>query len=144
MENDILLRRIQWQKDDPTDDLEPAVDVGGFLELQNLVETAVYVDEVIIDYITQVVRLTREPPRVSVGVSPRGSLALLRVSRSIALIHGRDFVVPDDVKMVVPDVLAHRIILNIEDTLEGVRPESIVDEILEQVPAPTEMGSRRP
>ena len=54
------------------------------------------------------------------GVSPRGGLALLRVSRSIALIHGRDFVVPDDVKMVVADVLAHRIILNIEDTLGGV------------------------
>ena len=144
MENDILLRRIQWRKDDPTDDLEPAVDVSGFVELQGLVETGVYVDDVIVDYITQLVRLTREHPRVAVGASPRGSLALLRVSRSIALIHGRDFVVPDDVKMVVPDVLAHRLILNIEDTLEGVRPESIVDEILERVPAPTELGTRRP
>jgi MoxR-like ATPase len=143
MESSILLRRIQWQKDDPTDDLEPAVDVGGFVELQGLVETNVYVDDVIVDYITQLVRMTREHPRVSVGVSPRGSLALLRVSRSIALIHGRDFVVPDDVKMVVPDVLAHRIILNIEDTLEGVRTESIVDEILEQVPPPTELAARR-
>ncbi len=144
MENDILLRRIQWQKDDPTDDMEPAVDIAGFLELQALVETEVYVDQVIVDYITQVVRLTRVHPRVAVGVSPRGGLALLRVSRSIALIHGRDFVVPDDVKMVVPDVLAHRIILNIEDTLEGVRAESIIDEILEQVPAPTELGPRTP
>jgi MoxR-like ATPase len=143
MESSILLRRIQWQKDDPTDDIEPAVDVDGFVELQGLVETNVYVDDVIVDYITQLVRMTREHPRVSVGVSPRGSLALLRVSRSIALIHGRDFVVPDDVKMVVPDVLAHRIILNIEDTLEGVRTESIVDEILEQVPPPTELAARR-
>ena len=143
MESSILLRRIQWQKDDPTEDLEPAVDVAGFLELQALVETGVYVDEVIVDYITQLVRMTREHPRVSVGVSPRGSLALLRVSRSIALIHGRDLVVPDDVKMVVPDVLAHRIILNIEDTLEGVRAESIVAEIVDQVPAPTDLASRR-
>ena len=142
MENDILLRRIQWQKDDPTDDLEPAVDAAGFVALQGLVETSVYVDDVIVDYITQMVRSTREHPRVAVGASPRGALALLRVSRSIALIHGRDFVVPDDVKMVVPDVLSHRIILNIEDTLEGVRPESVIDEILEQVPAPTELGSR--
>ena len=142
MENDILLRRIQWQKDDPSDDLEPAVDAAGFVALQRLVETAVYVDDVIVDYITQMVRSTREHPRVAVGASPRGALALLRVSRSIALIHGRDFVVPDDVKMVVPDVLSHRIILNIEDTLEGVRPESVIDEILEQVPAPTELGSR--
>ena len=143
LESSILLRRIQWQKDDPTDDMEPAVDVDGFVELQGLVETGVYVDDVIVDYITQLVRLTREHPRVSVGVSPRGSLALLRVSRSIALIHGRDFVVPDDVKMVVPDVLAHRIILNIEDTLEGVRTESIVGEIMEQVPPPTELAARR-
>ena len=143
MESSILLRRIQWRKDDPTDDMEPAVDVHGFLELQALVETEVYVDEVIVDYITQLVRMTRDHPRVSVGVSPRGSLALLRVSRSIALIHGRDFVVPDDVKMVVPDVLTHRIILNIEDTLEGVRPESIVDEIVQQVPPPTDSVARR-
>ena len=144
MENDILLRRIQWQKDDPTDDMEPAIDVEGFLKLQEMVETSIYVDQVIVDYITQLVRETRDHPRVAVGVSPRGGLASLRVSRSLALIHGRDFVVPDDVKMVVNDVLAHRIILNIEDILEGVRPESIVEEILEQVPAPTELSRRTP
>ena len=142
LENDILLRRMQWQKDDPSGELEPAVDVAEFLELQALVETGVYVDHVIVDYITQLVRLTREHPRVAVGASPRGGLALLRVSRSIALIHGRDFVVPDDVKMVVGDVLAHRIILNIEDTLEGVRPESIIGEVLDQVPVPTELAPR--
>ena len=143
MESSILLRRIQWQKDDPTEDMEPAVDIEGFRELQALVETEVYVDEVIVDYITQLVRMTRDHPRVSVGVSPRGSLALLRVSRSIALIHGRDFVVPDDVKMVVPEVLTHRIILNIEDTLEGVRTGSIVDEIVQQVPPPSDLVARR-
>ena len=137
LENDILLRRIQWQKDDPTDDLEPAVDVGGFVELQQFTETGVYVDQAIVDYITRLVRLTREHPSVAVGVSPRGGLALLRVSRSIALIHGRDFVVPDDVKMVVSDALSHRIILNIEDTLEGIRPESVIDDVLGQVPVPT-------
>ncbi len=141
-ENDILTRRIKWQKDDPTADLEPAVDVESFLELQRSVELNIYVDQVMVDYITQLVRLTRAHPRIAVGVSPRGGLALLKVSRSMALIHGRDFVVPDDVKMVAPDVLAHRIILNIEDTLEGVRPEEVVDEIVGQVPVPTELGRR--
>ena len=140
LENEILLRRIQWQKDDPTSDLEPAVDMHRFVELQQCVETEVYIDQVIVDYITQLVRLSREHPRVAVGVSPRGALALLRASRSMALIHGRDFVVPDDVKMVVPDVLSHRIILNIEDTLEGVRGETIIDEVLQQVPVPSEIG----
>lgn len=56
----------------------------------------------------------------------------------MALIHGRDFVVPDDVKLLVPDVLSHRIILNIEDTLEGVRGGLVVEEVLSQVPVPGE------
>ncbi len=138
LENDILLRRIHWQKDDPTADIEPAVDVRRFVELQRFVETGVYTDRLIVDYITQLVRLSREHARVAVGVSPRGGLALLRASRAMALIHGRDFVVPDDVKLLVPDVLAHRIILNIEDTLEGVRGGLVVEEILSQVPVPGE------
>ena len=144
LERDILLRRIQSQKDDPSPDLEPVVDMRRFVELQQFVETGVYTDQLIQDYITQLVRLSREHPRVAVGVSPRGGLALLRASRAMALIHGRDFVVPDDVKMLVPDVLAHRIILNIEDTLEGLRSELVVDEILSQVPAPTGIGAAAP
>ena len=142
LENEILVRRIEWQKDDPTDDVEPAVDVEGFLKLQRSVELDVYVDPVMVDYITQVVRLTREHPRIAVGVSPRGGLALLKVSRSIALIHGRDFVIPDDVKTVTSDVLAHRVILNIEDILEGVKPEDVVEEIVSRIPVPTELGHR--
>ncbi len=141
-ENEILLRRIEWRKDDPTEDIEPAIDVEGFLALQRCVEVGIYVDQVIVDYISQVVRLTREHPRVSIGVSPRGGLALLKVSRSMALIHGRDYVVPDDVKMVAQDALAHRLILNIEDTLEGARPDDVVDDVLNQVPVPTELGTR--
>lgn len=144
LENDILLRRIHWQKDDPTADIEPAVDVRRFVGLQRSVETGVYTDRLIVDYITQLVRLSREHPRVAVGVSPRGGLALLRASRAMALIHGRDFVVPDDVKMLVPDVLAHRIILNIEDTLEGVRGDLVVEELLSQVPVPGEIERTAP
>ena len=140
MEEDILLRRIQWQKDDPSTELEPAVGIDRFVELQRAVETSVYTEQVIVEYITKIVRLSREHTRVAVGVSPRGGLALLRISRAIALIHGRDFVVPDDVKMVVSDVLAHRVILNIEDTLEGASGESVIEDILEQVPVPTDLG----
>ena len=140
MEEDILLRRIQWQKDDPSTELEPAVGINRFVELQRAVETTVHTEQVIVEYITKIVRLSREHTRVAVGVSPRGGLALLRISRAIALIHGRDFVVPDDVKMVVSDVLAHRVILNIEDTLEGASGESVVEDILAQVPVPTDLG----
>lgn len=141
-ESSILQRRIQWQKDDPTENLQPVLEPESFVGLQHTVETSVYVDQVMIDYITQVVRLTRVHPHVSLGVSPRGSLALLKVSRSMALIHGRDFVIPDDVKMAAPDALGHRIILNIEATLQGMRPEKVVDEVVAQVPIPTELGRR--
>jgi MoxR-like ATPase len=144
LERDILLRRIQNQKDDPAPDLEPAVGMRRFVELQQFVETGVYTDQLILDYITQLVRLSREHPRVAVGVSPRGGLALLRVVRAMALIQGRDFAVPDDVKSLAPDVLSHRIILNIEDTLEGIRSAGVVDEILSQVPAPTGIGEASP
>ncbi len=141
-ETSIMLRRVQWRRDDPTADVEPALDVEGFLDLQRLVEVGIYVDRVIIDYIANLVRSTRDDPRVSVGVSPRGGLSLLRVARSMALIHGRDFVVPDDVKMIAVDVLAHRMILNIEDTLEGSRPQQVVAEVVDGIPVPTELGRR--
>jgi MoxR-like ATPase len=141
-ENDILLRRIRWQRDDPTPDVKPVLDASGFLKLQQCVESAIYVDQVIVDYITQLVRLTRQHPKVAIGASPRGGLALLKVARSLALIHGRDFVVPDDVKMVASEVLAHRLILNIEDVLEGTRPEVVVEEVVAQVPVPTDLGPR--
>ena len=144
LESSILIRRILWQKDDPTSDIEPAVGINRFVELQQYVETKVYTDPAIVNYITQMVRMSREHPRVAVGVSPRGGLALLRIARGIALIHGRDFVVPDDVKMVAPDVLAHRIILNIEDTLEGVRGDSVIDEIVQQVPVPSDFERTAP
>ena len=137
-----MLRRVQWRKDDPTADVQPALDVAGFLNLQRLVEVGIYVDRVIIDYIASLVRSTRDDPRVSVGVSPRGGLALLKVARSMALIHGRDFVVPDDVKMIAVDALAHRVILNIEDALEGSRPQQVIAEVVDAIPVPTELGRR--
>ena len=141
-ETSVMLRRVQWRKDDPTADVEPAVDVEEFLDLQRLVEVGIYVDRVIIDYIANLIRSTRDDPRVSVGVSPRGGLSLLKVARSMALIHGRDFVVPDDVKMIAVEALAHRVILNIEDTLEGSRPQEVVAEVVDGIPVPTELGRR--
>ena len=113
------------------------------MRLQRYVESSIYVDQAIVNYITQSVRATRQHPKIAVGASPRGGLALLKAARSPALIHGRDFVVPDDVKMVALDVLAHRVILNIEDTLEGARPEEVVKEVVEQIPVTTGL-ERRP
>jgi len=141
-ENAVLLRRIGWGKDDPTPDVKAAVKIEEFLHLQRCVEFSIYVDQVIVDYITQLVRATRQHPKVAIGASPRGGLSLLKASRSLALVHGRDFVVPDDVKMVAHDVLAHRVILKIEDSLEGARPEEVVNDVVEQIPVPTELNRR--
>jgi MoxR-like ATPase len=67
---------------------------------------------------------------------------MLRASRSLALIRNRDFVTPDDVKSIAVDVLAHRTILNIEDSLEGVKEEDVVNEVMGQIPAPVEFNPR--
>ena len=139
----ILRRRIQWKKDDPTDDVHPVVTKEQFVALQRIVEHEIYIDPSILEYIARIVRSTREHPKVEVGSSPRGGLAMLRASRAMALIRGRDFVTPDDVKSLAADVLCHRIILNVEDMLEGVKETDVVQEILGRVPAPTDFNPKR-
>jgi len=99
-------------------------------------------DKSIIDYVSKIVRATRLHPKVEVGSSPRGGLALIKIARAMALINGRDFVTPDDVKDFTTDALAHRIILRIEENLEGVSPRNIIDEIVKQIPVPTDFNPR--
>ncbi len=139
----ILSRRIDWQKDDPTGDVEPVVTQDQFRHLGGLAESSIYVDPQILSYVAEMIRGTREHPRVSVGSSPRGGLALVKAARAMAVTYGRDFVTPDDIKLISTDTLAHRLILNIEDVLEGVSEESIVEEVVSQVEVPTEF-QRRP
>lgn len=141
-ESTILTRRIKWHKDDPTIDVKPVISAEQFLALQDLVEHQIYIDKSILDYVSQVVRATREHPKIEIGASPRGGLSLLKVSRAMALIHGRDFVTPDDVKIFTVDTLAHRIILSIEESLEGLSPDKVVEEIVESIPAPVEFSPR--
>jgi MoxR-like ATPase len=141
-ESTILVRRIEWHKDDPTTDVKPIISSEQFLSLQELVEHQIYIDKSIIDYVSQIVRATREHPKIEIGASPRGGLSLLKASRAMALIHGRDFVTPDDVKIFAMDALAHRIILNIEQSLEGLSPNQVVEEIVEGIPAPIEFSPR--
>ena len=141
-ESTILTRRIKWHKDDPTIDVKPVISAEQFVALQDMVEHQIYIDKSILDYVSQIVRATREHPRIEIGASPRGGLSLLKVSRAMALIHGRDFVTPDDVKIFTVDTLAHRIILNIEESLEGLSPDKVVKEIVESIPAPVEFSPR--
>jgi MoxR-like ATPase len=103
----------------------------------------IYVDDRAMNYVLDIVRLTREPPAeleldglIEWGASPRASMYIVMTARARALLDGRGFVTPDDVKAVAPDVLRHRIILSFEAEAEGVEPDSIVRRVLEHVPVP--------
>ena len=137
LECEILKRRIKWQRDDPTDFIEPVVSPEIFREMQKMMETDVYIDDQILEYIAKIVRNTRIHPMVEVGSSPRGGLSLLKLSRAHAAMCGRDFVTPDDVKMFARDALNHRIILNVEHIVEGTSSAlTVIDEILSKIEAP--------
>jgi MoxR-like ATPase len=141
-ETTIMERRIRWLTDDPSADVNPVISAEEFLSLQALAETGVYIDRSILDYIGKIVRATREHNLVEIGSSPRGALSLMKVSRCLALIHGRDYVIPDDVKTIAPDVLSHRIILRVEEIMEGTRPQQVVEEVIPNIPAPLEFARR--
>ncbi len=138
----IVKRRIEWKKDDPTRDLKPVISAEEFHALQRVVENDIYIDDVVIEYIADIVRRTREHPHVEVGSSPRGSLALLKASRAMALMKGRDFVTPDEIKTLAVDALAHRLILRVEDVMRRVDERRIVEEILEKVSVPKDYRPR--
>src|SRR6266581_2158383 len=116
-------------------ELEPVVDASTLVAMQRALEE-VYVSDSIRLYMVDLVRATRESPRVQVGASPRGSLALYALARGRAALSGRDFVVPDDVKSVAVAALAHRLTLRPELWVQRVRPEEIVREVLRTVPTP--------
>ncbi len=134
-EIEILKRRISWKKDDPTEDVAPAVTREGFLKLQRVVEEYVYVDTSILEYIANIVRTIRKDPRILAGPSPRGAIMLMKLSKAIALMFGRTYVIPDDVLFIVREALSHRIVLKPE-YVEETTPEEIVTECVRKVPVP--------
>ena len=140
-ESEILRRRLTWKRDDPTRDLKPVVDADGFRRMQDEVEEKVYVHPAILVYISRLVRNVREHPHVAAGPSPRGGLALLRLSRAHAYVLGRHFVTPDDVKLFAEDALSHRILLDIERVLEGAEERAVVREVLDKTEAPLRYGA---
>jgi len=103
--------------------------------LQSEVEK-VYVDDNILMYITEIVRNTRVNPNIRLGASPRGALALLKLSRAHALVSGRNYVIPDDVKFMAVDALAHRVILHIERIMEGRLATAVIRSIVTKTEVP--------
>src|SRR5580765_6129659 len=135
-------REDEWQMlanraERRTDELEltPLVDRDALLAMQAAIED-VYVSEAVGLYIVDIVAATRDAQSIQVGASPRGSLALLKLSRCRAALDGRDYVTPDDVKAVAVPALAHRLTLRPELWVQRVSAEDIVRERLETVPTP--------
>ena len=106
-----------------------------FNAIKNLA-SSIRVDPLIVDYAVRITAATRETPAVETGAGPRGSLALIRCARARALLLGRDFVLPDDVKALTSVVLAHRLTLSAESELEGLNGKRIVENLLSKIEAP--------
>lgn len=136
-EKAILLR---FMKDEPLETLGGVCTGADILELQRLARE-IYVHPVLLDYIVALVQATRSWPNVEMGVSPRGSLALLRAVRAFALVRGGAYVVPEDIKAVAVPVLAHRIQLSGSAGLVAAQQQAVAD-VLASVPLPTEDWSK--
>jgi len=133
-ENNILLR---FEAEDPLETLESVADAATLLSMQREARQ-IRVEESVRRYIVQVARATREHAAVELGVSPRGTLALYKTSQALAAIRGREYVIPDDVKLLAPYVLTHRIMISPQTRLRGRTPEEVMMEIVNSVPVPVE------
>jgi len=129
-----ILRRRQERRTDEAR-IEAVTTPAEVRGLQEAVES-VHVDPAVEAYIVDIVAGTRAHSQVEIGASPRGSLALLKLTRARAAIAGRDFVTPDDVKAVAPYALAHRIVLKPDPWIRGVRTTSVLADVLAQVRVP--------
>jgi MoxR-like ATPase len=140
-ERELLDRRAGRVEQAPS--IQPIIDGEQVPELQRAAES-VSVDERLRDYIVDLGRATREDHRVDVGVSPRGIQRLFEASRAVAILQGRDFVVPDDIKWIVEPVFSHRLVLTADAGVRGVERSEIVADVLDTVPVPgAEGGSGR-
>jgi|TARA_Y100000310_G_scaffold345296_1_gene463489 MoxR-like ATPase len=127
----------------PIDALQPVADARKIMELQESIKQ-VYVDDLIKQYVVSIVEATRVHPDIALGASPRGSLALFRGAQALAIIRGRDYALPDDVKELAVSVLSHRIIVSAAARMRGVDSSEIIAATIDQVPVPGAQAGYRP
>ncbi len=131
------------RKEHPIHSLGPVSSAEELMKMQELIKT-VNVHESIRDYILKIVDATRKHPDLALGASPRGSLSLFRTAQAFAALDGRDYAIPDDVKMLAPSVLSHRLVVMPESRLKRRTPRNVLVEILRDVPAPVDRPDWRP
>lgn len=119
----------------PIDSLEPVATPEEVIALQEAAKT-VYVDRLVRQYIVSLTESTRNHRDVALGASPRATLGLFRVARAMALVQDRDYVIPDDVKLLASSVLAHRIVLSPSARMRGIRSDELVNDLLNQITVP--------
>jgi MoxR-like ATPase len=134
-EEDVMF--LRFERDNPLDNLPEVTSAEEILKLKRLAQE-IYVEESLRHYILDIMRQTRSSDSIELGASPRASLALYRASQALALVKGRDYVVPDDVKQMVIPVLCHRLILSTEAYLHNVSKESLIENIIASIPVPVE------
>lgn len=134
-EEEVRIAKLRHERMKDEVELQAVTGVEELTKVREEVER-VHIDESLLRYITELVRRTRLHKDVEVGSSPRGVLALLKLSKSFAWLHSRNFVLPDDVKAMAVEALAHRLILKPEKQLRGVNSASIIKEVLSETPVP--------
>jgi MoxR-like ATPase len=134
-EEDAML--LRFERSDPLETLQPVTDAEQILALQRQVRT-VRVEASVRRYIVSIARATRGYEGITLGVSPRGTLALYHTAQAWAALQGREFVIPDDVKFLVPYVLTHRVLIDPQARLRGRQPHELVADIVDTVPVPVE------
>jgi MoxR-like ATPase len=132
-EVEIMRRRMVRGQEDVV--LDPVADSDTILDLQKTVE-GIHVDDDVLGYIADIVQATRTQRQIEIGSSPRGSLAIFKLSRARAALHGRDYVIPDDVKEVAAPALVHRLIMKAESWVKGTNPNQVLEDILKTIPVP--------
>lgn len=125
----------KYREENPLEGMEPVISVEDVLNLQEQIEK-VHVEDSVEDYIVQIVQATRKHKDIYLGCSPRGTLALYNNSRSLAFIRGRDFVIPDDIKELANNTLAHRLILKSEARIQGKDQSTVISEIVKNIRVP--------
>ncbi|MDR0122624.1 MoxR family ATPase [Bacillus pumilus] len=125
------------EKQSPIDTLQAVMTKDHIHALQQAVQT-IHVDVSIKEYIVEIAQATRQHPSVYLGVSPRGSIALMKAAQAYALLNRRDYVIPDDVQYLAPYTLPHRMILTSEATYEGKKAETLLRQMLEQIGVPVQ------
>jgi MoxR-like ATPase len=133
-EHTILLR---FEQEDPLTALESATAPDELIEMQCLVQK-VRVEESVRGYIVDVVRATREHREIQLGASPRGTLALYKCAQALAAIRGREYVIPDDVKLLAPYILTHRVMISPATQLRGRKLADVLMDVIDTIPVPVE------